>query len=148
MAGNFFDDILSARGRTNRARYWLIALIAAAIYFTGLGMVLKAREAPAAAIAAVVLVMIAALAISLLAAIRRLHDRDKSGFWIWLLIIAPAVLNAIGNIAARHMEGGKTLATVLWVPSLVLSAWAFVELGCQRGTIGPNSYGPDPLQQG
>ena len=27
-----------------------------------------------------------------------------------------------------------------------LSIWAFVELGCLRGTSGPNRYGPDPLK--
>jgi uncharacterized membrane protein YhaH (DUF805 family) len=33
--------------------------------------------------------------------------------------------------------------------TLVASAiliWAFVELACLRGTIGPNRYGPDPLE--
>jgi uncharacterized membrane protein YhaH (DUF805 family) len=29
--------------------------------------------------------------------------------------------------------------------SLAISIWAFVELGCLRGTAGPNKYGPDPL---
>jgi uncharacterized membrane protein YhaH (DUF805 family) len=148
VAGNFFDDILSARGRTNRARYWLISLSALVIYFIGLGLLVHAGEMPVAMIAVVILVMIAALTLSLLAAIRRLHDRDKSGYWIWLLIITPAILNAVGNIATRNLEGGKTLATVLWVPSVILSLWAFAELGCQRGTDGPNRYGPDPLQQG
>jgi uncharacterized membrane protein YhaH (DUF805 family) len=27
----------------------------------------------------------------------------------------------------------------------VLGIWGFVELGCLRGTAGPNRFGPDPL---
>ena len=27
----------------------------------------------------------------------------------------------------------------------VVALWFFVELGCLRGTVGPNRYGPDPL---
>jgi len=34
---------------------------------------------------------------------------------------------------------------VLHVISFAISVWAFVELGCLRGTVGPNRYGPDPL---
>jgi uncharacterized membrane protein YhaH (DUF805 family) len=26
--------------------------------------------------------------------------------------------------------------------------WAVLELGCLRGTEGPNAYGPDPLPSG
>jgi uncharacterized membrane protein YhaH (DUF805 family) len=34
---------------------------------------------------------------------------------------------------------------VLHVISFAISVWAFVELGCLLGTVGPNRYGPDPL---
>jgi uncharacterized membrane protein YhaH (DUF805 family) len=30
----------------------------------------------------------------------------------------------------------------------VLSAWAFVEIFCLRGTRGPNRFGSDPLARG
>jgi uncharacterized membrane protein YhaH (DUF805 family) len=29
--------------------------------------------------------------------------------------------------------------------SFAITVWAFVELGCLRGTVGPNRFGPDPL---
>ncbi len=29
--------------------------------------------------------------------------------------------------------------------SFAISIWGFVEIGCLRGTEGPNQYGPDPL---
>ena len=34
---------------------------------------------------------------------------------------------------------------VLSLASLAISIWAIVELGCLKGTTGPNMYGPDPL---
>jgi len=34
---------------------------------------------------------------------------------------------------------------ILHVVSFAITVWAFVELGCLRGTLGPNQYGPDPL---
>ncbi len=48
--------------------------------------------------------------------IKRFHDRDKSGWWV-LIILVPI----IGPI------------------------WYFIEAGCLRGTVGPNRFGPDPL---
>jgi hypothetical protein len=33
-----------------------------------------------------------------------------------------------------------------WV-SFALTMWAFVEIGCLRGTVGPNRYGVNPLLQ-
>jgi uncharacterized membrane protein YhaH (DUF805 family) len=32
--------------------------------------------------------------------------------------------------------------------AFAISIWGFVELGCLRGTDGPNTYGPDPLEAG
>ena len=48
---------------------------------------------------------------------KRWHDRGKSGWW-----------SLIGLIP------------------IIGSIWVVVELGFLRGTPGPNSYGPDPLQ--
>lgn len=52
---------------------------------------------------------------SLAIAVKRWHDRDKSGWWILIGIIP-----LIGPI------------------------WQFVETGCLRGTMGRNQYGSDP----
>jgi uncharacterized membrane protein YhaH (DUF805 family) len=34
---------------------------------------------------------------------------------------------------------------ILHIISFGITVWAFIELGCLRGTRGPNRYGPDPL---
>ncbi len=52
---------------------------------------------------------------SLAVAVRRLHDLDRTGWWILL-----ALIPIIG-----------------WI---ILLIWY-----CSRGTVGPNRFGPDPL---
>ena len=51
-------------------------------------------------------------------------------------------------LVAAVLDGGTEtsigLLLLSW-SSLVISIWALVELGCLRGTIGQNKYGPDPL---
>jgi uncharacterized membrane protein YhaH (DUF805 family) len=32
------------------------------------------------------------------------------------------------------------------VAAFALSIWGLVEIGFLRGTVGPNQYGPDPLE--
>jgi len=54
-----------------------------------------------------------------------------------LLVVAVMV----GEEAASGMIGGS----VLYVLGLAVLVWAIVELGCLRGTLGPNRFGPDPL---
>ena len=73
--------------------------------------------------------------------VKRLHDRDKSGWWILLFYLTPSVLGSIANTSEQPLVG-----FVFGVGSFVISIWALVELGFLRGTVGPNRYGPDPLQ--
>ena len=35
---------------------------------------------------------------------------------------------------------------ILDIGSLAVTVWVIVELGCLRGTQGPNRFGSDPLQ--
>jgi uncharacterized membrane protein YhaH (DUF805 family) len=37
------------------------------------------------------------------------------------------------------------VANALALIGFAITAWSFVELGCLRGTIGVNPYGPDPV---
>jgi uncharacterized membrane protein YhaH (DUF805 family) len=83
-------------------------------------------------------------------AIKRLHDRDKSGWWLLLFYFAPVVLIGIGTLLGvasvlGESAGGGILAMIFYVAGAVAGIWGFVELGCLRGTVGPNQYGPDPL---
>ncbi|MBQ4133229.1 MAG: DUF805 domain-containing protein [Desulfovibrionaceae bacterium] len=105
----FFDF----KGRAARSEYWyfvlfytliniVISLIAGMISET-IGSVLS------------ILVCLGLLLPSLGVAVRRLHDLNKSGWWL-LLGLIPLI--------------GAIILLVFFV---------------QRGTVGPNNYGPDPL---
>jgi uncharacterized membrane protein YhaH (DUF805 family) len=77
--------------------------------------------------------------------VKRLHDRDKSGWWIVAFLVAPALL---GNIVDRIDDdsfAATALALSLAYAAFGLKAWGIVELLFFRGTSGPNRFGPDPL---
>jgi uncharacterized membrane protein YhaH (DUF805 family) len=75
---------------------------------------------------------------------KRLHDRDKSAWWLLPFYVAPAVLIGFGlDLSMNPFEASVETASVFG--AFALAIWAFVELGCLRGTAGTNRYGPDPL---
>ena len=87
---------------------------------------------------------------SIAVGLRRLHDRDKSGWWLLLFYLVPSLLWGIGAVAffygvGAEAAGGMIAGGVLGVLSFAILVWAFIELGCLRGTLGPNRFGPDPL---
>jgi uncharacterized membrane protein YhaH (DUF805 family) len=73
--------------------------------------------------------------------IKRLHDRNKSGWWIVAFLIAPALLGSI----VERLDDESYAATALALAAFGLNAWGFIELLFFRGTSGPNRFGPDPL---
>jgi uncharacterized membrane protein YhaH (DUF805 family) len=115
------------QGRTNRAKFWLVALaifVVEAILFAMLGSNVAMSDDPQEALArmgpvtSIVLVLFGILVtwISIAVGIKRFHDRNKSGVWV-LIIFVPV----IGSL------------------------WYLIECGFLKGTTGPNNYGPDPL---
>jgi uncharacterized membrane protein YhaH (DUF805 family) len=84
---------------------------------------------------------IAVFSLSVLAAttIRRLHDRNKSGWWILAFLVAPPLLRGITD----GLNEWSVAAVVLSVAAMALTVWGFVELLFIRGTSGPNRFGPD-----
>ena len=146
---NFGQLLFGFQGRINRGKYWLAALI----YFI-FGLVIAtigyfAEEAPAFQILNAV-VSIGVLISSIAVGLRRLHDRDKSGWWLLLFYLVPSLLWGIGAVAffygvGAEAAGGMIAGGVLGVLGVAILVWAFIELGCLRGTLGPNRFGPDPL---
>lgn len=146
--------LFSFGGRINRARYWLAILIFGAVWlifstialsvlggidaltsdsesWTGVDLIL--------ALPAIIL-LLAGLWSGLAVAIKRLHDRNKSGWWLLLFWAAPSVLNGAATAA-------RAPAIILSMIGALIGLWGFVEIGCLKGTAGPNRYGPDPLAE-
>jgi uncharacterized membrane protein YhaH (DUF805 family)/uncharacterized membrane protein len=72
------------------------------------------------------------------------------GRWPLLALLVAAECTAIwinlGVLARRWHDRGKSgwMSLILLIP-IVGVVWLYVELGGQRGTVGPNRYGADPL---
>ena len=67
---------------------------------------------------------------------KRLHDRDKSG---WFMLLWPVTWVFVSLF----------FFLFIWFFSFVLAymiigVWMFIELGCLEGTPGPNRHGEDP----
>ena len=91
---------------------------------------------------------------SLAVSVRRLHDIDRTGWWILLpfvLIIgswAMLVSLLAGTAGLSEIEAlNPTLLNAVGLVSLVGLVLLIVLLVwfCTRGTVGPNRFGPDPL---
>ncbi|HET7334113.1 MAG TPA: DUF805 domain-containing protein [Rhizomicrobium sp.] len=177
-------------GRINRAKIWLfilLTIVAQAIFFALLWPlagfsflgIWHAHDNPAAAIFGglsgasaglltigfYVAVFIAGLAVT----VKRLHDRNKSAWWLIIFYVLPWALNMRALSTYRtgfhnfglHNDGpftniamhmGSSMSTTMGLQggllsalAFVLTVWAFVELYLLRGTIGDNRFGPDPL---
>jgi uncharacterized membrane protein YhaH (DUF805 family) len=146
--------LFSFEGRINRAKYWLSALICLIGGMTFLMILIDAiadglRGSDPASAAALFPIFFYAIACPLYAVglwiyaattIKRLRDRNKSGWWIIPFAVLPILLP---EVAGRL--GQSNLAFFVGSIAFVLSIWSFVETFCLRGTHGSNRFGPDPL---
>jgi uncharacterized membrane protein YhaH (DUF805 family) len=74
------------------------------------------------------------------ASIKRLHDRNRSGWWIIPFVFATGIYSQFGN-----RFDGSWLADLVGFAVFIGSIWGAVEMYGLRGTRGPNRFGPDPL---
>jgi uncharacterized membrane protein YhaH (DUF805 family) len=132
-------------GRINRAKYWIAMLVYSAIYIV-LAIVGYVTDNSAIYQAINGMLNIVIFISSLAVGVKRLHDRNKSGWYLVLFYIVPGILVTAGIVVGTFMDDSILLASILGLAAFAIGVWAFVELGCLRGTIGPNRYGPDPLE--
>lgn len=136
-------------GRASRPEYWwfVLALIVAYVVLTivesilGINHMIGGVYGPL-----VVLLWLATLVPQISVGVRRLHDTNRSGWWLLLPIVPYVIAGAIagpamlsGNMAGLGMAGiflmiGGICAIVLLV-FMILS-----------GTPGDNRYGPPPSE--
>ena len=141
---DFVNIFITFSGRINRAKFWIAALIFTAINVVFIALAFAGADGTAIQTVNAI-VGIAVLISSIGVTIKRLHDRNKSGWYVLLFLVAPIVLFAAGVMIGTMSMGSDFVATGLWLIALAIWVWAFVELGCLRGTIGQNQYGSDPL---
>jgi uncharacterized membrane protein YhaH (DUF805 family) len=146
---NVAQLFFSFTGRINRTKYWIgiavfviIAIISGTVAYIG-------EETPALHVLGFI-IDVALLIAGLAVGAKRLHDRDKSAWWLLVFYIVPSVLLVIGSLMffygiGAESAGGVIGSVVFYALGLGVLIWAIVELGFLRGTIGANRFGPDPL---
>jgi uncharacterized membrane protein YhaH (DUF805 family) len=139
-------------GRINRGKYWLAVLVYCVVWivfaiaaFAWLGGVdtdnlFSIAGAGLAIWVAIIALIIAGTWSGLATGIKRLHDRDKSGWWIVLFWLGPSILSGMTAVMP-----GSSGAFIFSIAGAAVGIWGFVELACLKGTTGPNPYGADPL---
>jgi uncharacterized membrane protein YhaH (DUF805 family) len=143
--------LFSFTGRLNRARFWLatIVLCMVSLILAPIPILFSALIATSSLfLSALVLVSFANLSVlfaGLAIAIKRLHDRDKSAWWLLLFYLVPAILQTVAYYTTPG-TGAVEVRVILGLACIFVVVWYLVELGFLRGTAGPNRYGPDPLQ--
>lgn len=138
---NLTGLLFSYQGRINRGKFWLAVLayvivsiiLAILLIIPVLGWLLAGIG------------YIGMIVSGIFVGIKRLHDRDKPGWWLVIFYVIPMILSAISAYLTLDAGEQTSLAMLISLVSLAISLWAFVELGCLRGTVGPNQYGPDPI---
>jgi uncharacterized membrane protein YhaH (DUF805 family) len=73
-------------------------------------------------------------------AIKRLHDRDKSGWWMVAFFLLPGLYSRFED---RLPDSYWVLP--LAIAAAVLYLWGFIEMGFLRGSRSTNLFGPNPL---
>ncbi|HEX4735986.1 MAG TPA: DUF805 domain-containing protein [Allosphingosinicella sp.] len=143
-------------GRSRRMEYWLWTLFLFLLWMAFLVVIVAVAGAalmgggtnPVASIMAMGggILIIAALAFlvwlaflipTLAVGVRRLHDTERSGWWLGGLIL----LDIVNAIVRSSMGGAVAMITSL---ALVVLAITLLVFYCLDGTKGPNKYGPDP----
>jgi uncharacterized membrane protein YhaH (DUF805 family) len=143
---NLMKIFFSFRGRANRAAFWLVSVtwfvVAPVLYYawTASGGSAVSLSVNHLGDAVFIVVAIAVLTSCLAIGVTRLHDRNKSAWWILLFYFCPPIVEALASL--NDLDSAMVFLNIL---SLAITLWAFVELGFVRGTFGPNRYGSDPL---
>ena len=161
---NYTQLLFGFKGRIQRLYWWITSLVVAA----AAGMLTQSLEFWAQQIGSgavdpdtsvfepsgwfgvgVGLIAILNMWINLAVGAKRLHDRDRSFWWlVWqTLVLFLAIVLAV--VAVLMPEEQRTtwfvLAGLVGMVAVGLGIWLLVEMGFLRGTQGPNRFGPDPL---
>jgi uncharacterized membrane protein YhaH (DUF805 family) len=74
--------------------------------------------------------------------VKRLHDRNRSGWWIVPFFVLPSF--------SGHIQGwlGESIFTFpIGLAVFILCIWGFIEMGFLRGSFSSNRFGPSPHRE-
>jgi uncharacterized membrane protein YhaH (DUF805 family) len=83
--------------------------------------------------------------------VKRLHDRDRTGWWLLVqalvLLVAVILMVVAFAVPEEQRTSWFVIGGIASVAAIGVSLWLFIEIGFLKGTAGPNRYGADPLGQ-
>lgn len=139
--------LTSFEGRINRKPFWLsilILVVAMIVLVVIIGSIVGFTSKAYNWVGFILQLLVLYPSLALM--IKRLHDRDRPDYFAYIMI-APSIV--IGLLQALGImdpaQGMSALGYLLYLIYMVVGIWALVEF-CMRGTVGPNQYGPDPLE--
>jgi len=165
VAPSFGQFYFSPSGRISRSQYWLrfmlpYFVISIVLQIAAAGINEKS-SAHSAVSALMTLFWLVALWPSIAILVKRIHDRNKSG-WLCLVLYLPLILfmvlmivwladwiiaaAAAGSYSPPSLGALGIIVILMGITSTGIGLWFFIEFGCLRGTIGANRYGPDPVR--
>lgn len=127
-------------GRAPRAEYWWFYLLTVIV-----GILTKLLDTAIGSHDTIKSVANLALLLPVLAVtVRRLHDTERSGWWLLLLLAAVAVAVFIALAGALTSTATSFTAMIVMILILLGAGVTLLVMMVQPGTRGPNEYGPDP----
>ena len=134
------QKVFGFEGRLRRRDYWLLNLVLGVVVVAVLAPVflvfkVEARDDRAQALSLLFLWPSVALLI------KRIHDRDKTG-WMAANYWGPSLLATGLSFIPEFGLGG--LKVILNIITTVVGVWYLIEFGFLDGTQGRNAYGPSP----
>jgi uncharacterized membrane protein YhaH (DUF805 family) len=157
---NLLANYMGFDGRLNRQKWWISAIILAVagfivswvlglVFGTGLMIdpailtdpaALNAYLQKAGWIGLITGIILAYPYIAI--TVKRRHDRNNNGYDAMGLIALQIVVNLLSALGLTFGVVGQVLGVILGIYAIYI----LVVVGFLKGTAGPNSYGPDPLQ--
>ena len=144
-------------GRSSRAEFWFFVLFVfiLSVIASVLEAVLFGNYGRGVAVLSSLVSLIHFIP-SLSVSVRRLHDIDRTGWWIMLAFLpVVALVVAMGGSVMMMFGGGEidgmagfaAMGTGLMLTALIslIVLIVLIVFYCTPGTPGPNRYGPPPL---
>jgi uncharacterized membrane protein YhaH (DUF805 family) len=143
-------SLLDVRGRLSRGGFWLAYAAAFGFSLITLPFLIPflSLKRPELTMPIAMLVWSPVMLMLLLAMIRRLHDRGKSG-WSLLAAYGPMLSAMLLTAVFQIFPGDGPLGyavILLMLAAMAGTLWLQVQIFVLAGTQGPNRFGPDPLQ--
>lgn len=132
-------------GRAPRAEYWwfYLATMVAGLVAEIVDGSLMSNEVGWLSLVVNLALIVPSIAVT----VRRLHDTNRSGWWLFTVIVPAAFVGflAIGAALEGTAESfSPTVPFVIAVATTIIAAVALFVFMVLPGTDGPNDFGDDP----